>query len=236
LEKKRLEDLILSYEQKMIQLKRDVSVIRKKAADEAKDIVQQAQRKVEHSVKEIRESGAQKEVVFSSRRVLKQLGEELHRISVEEQSPAQYEGDIQKGDIVQIREGHERGEVVDIQGKYGIIIYGTTKLRVNLKELKKVHNLGEQKTFKASEIPTINAENQIDLRGLLGEEAIGLVQKFLDNAYAAGFHRVDIIHGKGSGALRKKISEFIKLYPHVKSFRLGEWNEGGTGVTVVEFD
>jgi DNA mismatch repair protein MutS2 len=45
---------------------------------------------------------------------------------------------------------------------------------------------------------------------------------------------VDIIHGKGTGALRKKVTEFLKGYPHVKAFRLGEWNEGGTGVTVVE--
>ena len=74
------------------------------------------------------------------------------------------------------------------------------------------------------------------MRGLLGDEAIAQVQTFLDNAYAAGLHRVDIIHGKGTGALRKRISEFVKTYPHVKAFRLGEWNEGGTGVTVVELN
>ena len=80
------------------------------------------------------------------------------------------------------------------------------------------------------------AANEIDLRGLLGDEAIVQVQTFLDNAYAAGLHRVDIIHGKGTGALRKRISEFVQTYPHVKGFRLGEWNEGGTGVTVVELN
>jgi DNA mismatch repair protein MutS2 len=69
---------------------------------------------------------------------------------------------------------------------------------------------------------------------MMGDEAIAEVQHFLDNAYSAGLHRVDIIHGKGTGALRKRIAEFVKSYPHVKSYRLGEWNEGGTGVTVVE--
>ncbi|MBI3006569.1 MAG: Smr/MutS family protein, partial [Ignavibacteriales bacterium] len=48
-------------------------------------------------------------------------------------------------------------------------------------------------------------------------------------------HRVDIIHGKGTGALRKRISDFLKTYPKTKLFRMGEWNEGGAGVTVVEF-
>jgi DNA mismatch repair protein MutS2 len=60
------------------------------------------------------------------------------------------------------------------------------------------------------------------------------VDKFLDTAMLAGLHRVDIIHGKGTGALRKKITEFLSHHPRVKTFRLGEWNEGGTGATVVE--
>jgi len=94
----------------------------------------------------------------------------------------------------------------------------------------------KQYSSSSSATPAPEAANEIDLRGLFGDEAITQVQTFLDNAYAAGLHRVDIIHGKGTGALRKRISEFVKMYPHVKTFRLGEWNEGGTGVTVVELN
>jgi DNA mismatch repair protein MutS2 len=232
-EKERLEALVLSYEQKTILLKRELGTIRKKAVEEAKLIVHDAHLKVERSVKEIRESGAEREIVRSSRHVLKQLGEELQKISIEE-GPATNESPIEKGDIVRIRDGREQGEVVDLQGKHAIVLCGVARLRIALtdlhKEKKKVQQIYSHSSNVSPEV-----KNEIDLRGLLGNEAISEVQYFLDNAYSAGLHRVDIIHGKGTGALRKCITEFVKTYPHVKSFRLGEWNEGGTGVTVVEF-
>ena len=60
------------------------------------------------------------------------------------------------------------------------------------------------------------------------------MDKFLDDAVFAGLHRVDIIHGKGTGALRKRIQLFLESDSRVKNQRMGEWNEGGAGVTVVE--
>jgi len=78
--------LVLSYEQKTMQLKRELGIIRKKAVEEAKEIVQQAHLKVERSVKEIRESGAQRDIVRSSRQVLKKLGEDLDKFTTDEQA------------------------------------------------------------------------------------------------------------------------------------------------------
>jgi DNA mismatch repair protein MutS2 len=233
-EKEHLESMVLSYEQKTTQLKRELGTIRKKAIEEAKEIVQQAHIKVERSVKEIRESGAQREIVHSSRQVLKKLGEDLEKFTaVEELTNPQGAESIEKGDIVRIRDGHESGEVKEIHGKDAIVLCGNARLRIALIDLHR-----EQKQMKqvhtASAITVPEAAHEIDLRGLFGDDAIAQVQAFLDNAYAAGLHRVDIIHGKGTGALRKKISEFVKMYPHMKTFRLGEWNEGGSGVTVVE--
>jgi DNA mismatch repair protein MutS2 len=69
---------------------------------------------------------------------------------------------------------------------------------------------------------------------MTGDEALPLVDKFIDTAILAGLRRVDIIHGKGTGALRKKVTEFLSHDPRVLSYRFGEWNEGGTGATVVE--
>jgi DNA mismatch repair protein MutS2 len=234
-EKERLESLVLSYEQKMTQLKRELGTIRKKAVEEAKEIVQQAQIKVEHSVKEIRESGAEREIVRSSRQVLKHLGEELQKITVKEQLVPQNNEPIDKGDIVRIRDGHERAEVIEIQGKHAIVLCGSTRLRIILTDLHKEHKNLVQHMSSVSNITSPEATNEIDLRGLFGDDAITQTQNFLDNAYVAGLHRVDIIHGKGTGALRKRVGEFLQTYPHIKTFRLGEWNEGGVGVTVVEF-
>jgi DNA mismatch repair protein MutS2 len=60
------------------------------------------------------------------------------------------------------------------------------------------------------------------------------VDKYLDDAFLAGLSTVQVIHGKGTGVLRKKMQEFLKDHPKVESYRLGEWDEGGSGVTVVK--
>jgi len=235
-EKEHLESMVLSYEQKMMQLKRDLGTIRKKAIEEAKEIVQQAHLKIERSVKEIRESGAQREIVRSSHQVLKKLGEELEKFTNDEQGTPTSTESIEKGDFVRIRDGHEKGEVLEIHGKHAVVLCGDARLRIALTDLHREQKQQKQYSGSSLATPAPEAKNEIDLRGLFGDEAIAQVQIFLDNAYAAGLHRVDIIHGKGTGALRKRISEFVKMYPHVKAFRLGEWNEGGAGVTVVEFN
>ncbi len=233
-EKKKLEDIVLSYEQKTIQLTRELGTIKKKALEEAKQLVQQTRAKVEQSIKEIRESQADKSVIKSSKQVLKQLGEELHKLYGGEEVESESEDIINKGDFVRVRNGNEQGEVEEIQGKYAIVLCGNAKLRIATKNLFKIRKLQSTSIHSNDVTTTIQAKNEIDLRGLFGDEAIEQVQTFLDNAFAAGLHRVDIIHGKGTGALRKRIIEFVKEYPHTKSFRLGEWNEGGTGVTIVE--
>jgi DNA mismatch repair protein MutS2 len=77
-------------------------------------------------------------------------------------------------------------------------------------------------------------ELQIDLRGLTFDEAQPALDRYLDEVSLAGLDRVSIIHGKGTGALRTKIQNHLKNHWRVKSFRLGEWNEGSYGVTIVE--
>ena len=64
------------------------------------------------------------------------------------------------------------------------------------------------------------------------EEAIYNVDKYLDEAYLAGLNEVTIIHGKGTGVLRKAVGDLLKGHAHVKSFRLGEYSEGGSGATI----
>ena len=75
---------------------------------------------------------------------------------------------------------------------------------------------------------------EVDIRGLYGDEAVEIVDKFIDDAVLAGLHRVDIIHGHGTGALRKRIQAFLENDSRIKSYRFGERFEGGAGVTVVE--
>ena len=65
------------------------------------------------------------------------------------------------------------------------------------------------------------------------DDAVKETDKFIEEALLAGLETVYIIHGKGSGALRNSINDFLKQHPHVKNQQLADWNQGGTGVTVV---
>jgi DNA mismatch repair protein MutS2 len=75
---------------------------------------------------------------------------------------------------------------------------------------------------------------EIDLRGMSGDEGVAAVERYLEQATVHGLKSVRIIHGKGTGALRARIQEFLRSHPRVGGFRLGETPEGGSGVTVAE--
>jgi DNA mismatch repair protein MutS2 len=92
-------------------------------------------------------------------------------------------------------------------------------------------DVGRTSVRKASGVKT-----EIDLRGTMTSEALEIVDKYLDDAYLAHLTRVSIIHGKGTGALRQSIHQFLRTSPHIKSYRLGEYGEGDSGVTIVEFN
>jgi len=77
-------------------------------------------------------------------------------------------------------------------------------------------------------------KTELDLRGMRADEALENVERFFDEALLAGFHELRIIHGKGAGKLRSAIKEYLRTHPAVKQSRLGNWNEGDSGVTVVE--
>jgi DNA mismatch repair protein MutS2 len=79
-----------------------------------------------------------------------------------------------------------------------------------------------------------NARPELDIRGMMTDEAIPVVDKYIDSAKMAKLNTVTIIHGKGTGALRAAVQAELKRNPHVKSYRNGKFGEGENGVTVVE--
>jgi len=113
---------------------------------------------------------------------------------------------------------------------------GIMKISIKLSELRSPKDTKEQKKVKKREMKLNlkSVSSSIDIRGVDGEEGRYMVDKYLDDAFMAGLGEVTIIHGKGTGTLRNAICEMLKKHHHVKSFRLGNYNEGGTGATVVE--
>ena len=79
-----------------------------------------------------------------------------------------------------------------------------------------------------------SVSTSVDLRGMDAEEAIYTVDKYLDDAYLGGLKEITIIHSKGTGVLRNTITDMLKRHNHVKTHRLGNYGEGGSGVTVAE--
>ena len=114
---------------------------------------------------------------------------------------------------------------------------GIMKINVKLKDLRKVKT--NKKEVKAKQKKELNlrlksVSSSVDLRGMDSEEACYTTDKYLDEAYLAGLGEVTVIHGNGTGILRKSINDMLRRHPHVKGYRLGQYGEGGTGVTMVQ--
>lgn len=215
--------------------------MKRKAIDEAESILARANSVIEQSIKDIRESAGSKESIRQTRiRVTELKGEIIaaHQ-EVTVKAPMDERPTLELGAEVTILDGSDVGEIVDVSGdrSTATVVFGNVKMRVPSADLRRprkravpVRRSDEIEALRES----LRAERELDLRGLTGDEATPRVDKFIDDAILAGFSRVEIIHGKGTGALRKRITEFLAQHPRVKSFRLGDWNEGGDGATIVE--
>ncbi len=115
---------------------------------------------------------------------------------------------------------------------------GIMKISVKLSDLRLVEASETKQIRKIQKrelkLNTKSVESKIDLRGLDGQEACYRVDKYLDEAYLSNLGEVTIVHGRGTGVLRTEVTKMLRKHPHVKSFRLGQYGEGGDGATIVE--
>ena len=114
---------------------------------------------------------------------------------------------------------------------------GIVKIKVHVTQLRAVDEQKELtdtiQSARVTGVKTGSVKLELDIRGHNIEEAMVKVDKYIDEAVIAGLHEVSIIHGKGTGALRKGIQDFLNTHAHVGSFRIGKYGEGETGVTMV---
>ncbi|MBR7071683.1 MAG: endonuclease MutS2 [Clostridia bacterium] len=145
------------------------------------------------------------------------------------------------GDTVLLSDFNREASVlaVDERGKRAQVLSGSMKLWVSFDSLrlsKKKANTSAQKTRRVTGLfsrAERNVKGEIDLRGMASDEAILEVDRYLDQAVLSGIETVHLIHGKGTGTLRKAIQAHLKKHRLVKSYRLGTFGEGESGVTVV---
>lgn len=217
-----------------------------KAREEAKQIYQQAKEEADQIIKEMNKEAknANRQKLTEQRSKLKtklsNLQEEFLK-SPKKKSSHKPPEQLQVGDRVYVISFDQNGTALTEpdKNKEVMVQMGSMKMKVPLSELMlddtpKPKN--ETRTIstkvKAGKSQYISAE--IDCRGQLVEEALGNIDKYLDDAYLSGLKQVMIIHGKGTGALRNAVQVYLKTNPHVKSYRPGVYGEGEMGVTVVE--
>jgi DNA mismatch repair protein MutS2 len=238
-EKIQLNDLVAEYETKLKSLQQELKFIKSKAVEEAKAIISKANSVIERSVKEIRQSQAEKSVIRESKSEVRDLEAEIQRIERSlELEPHSTDGGaiVEKGSLVRLKSNSQIGQVLQIPDSNGLlqVAFDSLKMKVHLND---VIPLAGQSSAPRISTPIFlegKPQRELDVRGFYGDDAIEAVDKFIDSATVSGLHRIDIIHGKGTGVLRKRINSYLQSDKRIKSHRLGEWNEGGAGITVVE--
>ena len=151
--------------------------------------------------------------------------------------------DIQIGMAVDIIPLNATGTIIGPikKGDEVLVQVGNSKMNIKITNLMRAKNTAESpiqsntKTHKIKEFKSKYTSYEINVIGLNVDEAIPIIDKYLDDCFISNMPSARIIHGKGTGKLREGIHTFLKSHPHVSSFRLGTCGEGEMGVTIVEF-
>jgi len=207
------------------------------ARQEARQIVATANSQIENALREIRE-GASDARVRELRKQIDDVRATLQPPSDESRSVD--DAAFSVGDAVRIAGGSQVGEVIvepDAKG-YAIVQFGAVRMRSSIADLERVSRRDVRGTATTvGRMPVTNVgelESRIDIRGMYPDEAVVRLEQAITAAMNANLTHMDIIHGKGTGALRARVHEYLRTHPGVASFRLGALTEGGAGITVVE--
>lgn len=222
------------------------------AKAKAKALVQEANQKIENTIREIKETKADKEQTRQVRADLQRFEQAALKpeVIVEPEKPKspeeEYEpagGQIGVGSFVRIQGQTAIGEVLAIRGKDAEIRIGELKSNVKLSRLEKVSRktyreaVGEKQAPRSQGLDLSekmqNFSFNLDIRGRRGEEALGEVDKFMDSALMLGYPELRIVHGKGDGILRQLIRNHLRSYKQVASMADEHADRGGPGVTLV---
>ena len=154
---------------------------------------------------------------------------------------------IEVGDNVRLKGQVSAGTVMELQGKQAVVAFGMIKSTVKLEQLEKVSKGQIKKEIQKSTFVSVgttdhmhekklNFKQEIDVRGMRGDEALQTVTYFIDDAIQVGAERVRILHGTGTGILRQLIRDYLHSVPGVRQYHDEHVQFGGAGITVVELD
>jgi DNA mismatch repair protein MutS2 len=217
---------------------------------EARKIVENAKREAAEIIKELKKLNLEMDK-DKSRRVnelrqnlndkSKELGENQYTEQIFQEDTYDTDASISNGDAVTVRSLNQKGFVIsDPDNQQNVMVQiGLIKMKIKKSDLIKIKSDEEVKqknnTSRMVKLKTSSISPVIDLRGLNLDEALLELDKYLDDAFMSNLNEIQVIHGKGMGILREGVTQFLRKHKHVKESRLGSFNEGGDGVTIVTF-
>ncbi len=235
IENSRLKGLANLYEKNLKELKSKKNKILEKAREDASLLISEANRKIESAIKEIKENQGKRDAIKSAKKEIIEFKEKIDKQS--EKIDYKSKKDFEKGDWVTVRNSNSSGRIEAIEKKKNsaLVVIGSLKVNVNLSEL--VHtkkNISDVQKFSKIDYYSNLQSIKLDIRGKKPEEAEFEVIRFIDDAYSSNTKEVEILHGKGTGALRETVTKILKSHQFVESFHFAKIELGGEGLTIVK--
>ena len=285
---KHMEETIARYQTEIEELQKSRKEILRKAKEEAEQLMQEANARIENTIRTIKEVQAEKEKTRQVRQELNDFRESMDALAAKEQEEkiarkieklkekqnrkkekkadkgqentlsaqalaeqqARKEAErlaaIVPGSNVKIKGQTSVGEVLEINGKNATVAFGSIKTTVKLDRLERTNaqpkqaDVSAKSTYISSQTQDsmyekkLNFKQDIDVRGMRGDEALQAVTYFIDDAILVGMSRVRILHGTGTGILRTLIRQYLQTVPGVSRFADEHIQFGGAGITVVD--
>ncbi|WP_163581575.1 endonuclease MutS2 [Gracilibacillus saliphilus] len=237
------EQLKQDLEKQWQQFEKEREVLYKKAEEKAEKAVTKAREEAETIVSELRNMQTEAELKehewIEAKKLLNEARPELTK-KQEKQAPTIDEEKakaLKPGDEVRLLTLDQKGTITEQTGKNEFQVQvGIMKMKAKRKDLLFIRREEPkmEKPLATVRGSAYHVKPELDLRGERFEDAVQQLEKYIDDALLAGYNKVSIIHGKGTGALRKGVKDFARKHSKVASARDGDMGEGGLGVTVME--
>jgi|SaaInl4_135m_RNA_FD_contig_81_314561_length_11324_multi_5_in_0_out_0_8 DNA mismatch repair protein MutS2 len=237
----RAEAKRLEHETRAEELRKNRADLRSQASREADAILRDARGLVERTVGDLRRTQASKESIATAHRDIASAREGLDgHAGRTAEGAAEVVGKFQEGDSVHVKDMRADGVVMhdhdgsgSLRVRVGSLTLTVRPGEVELREPSDLDSLLPRKYRALASEKRATISGDLHVMGMRAGEALEEVDKYLDDATLSGLENVAIVHGKGTGALRRAIHDHFRAHPQVGAYRLGELDEGGAGVTMV---
>lgn len=237
------EKLHQDMQKQMIEFYQNKDAMLEKAAEQAGDILEEAKSEAEKVIRDLRKMRIEKHAdvkeheLIDAKRRLEAATPEIKK-SANQVIKKTKKHTFTPGDEVKVLTFGQKGTLLEkVTDNEWQVQIGILKMKVKEKDLEFISTPKPVETRPMAIVQGRDADVklELDLRGERYEAALMRVEKYIDDALLSNYPRVSIIHGKGTGALRQGVQEYLRNHRSVKKIRFGEAGEGGSGVTVVEF-